>query len=53
MDVLVSANEPLFNNHNLFIAQGDELEVFHKNIQEHSKEQVIFSIYNHQDGLTA
>lgn len=51
MDVLVSANEPLFNNHNLFIAQGDELEVFHKNIQAHSKEQVIFGIYNHQDGL--
>lgn len=51
MDVLVSANEPLFNNHNLFIAQGDELEVFHKNIQAHSKDQVIFGIYNHQDGL--
>ncbi|MCB6145370.1 hypothetical protein LHK12_10495 [Providencia rettgeri] len=51
MDVLISANEPLFNNHNLFIAQGDELEVFHKNIQAHSKEQVIFGIYNHQDGL--
>lgn len=51
MDVLVSANEPLFNNHNLFIAQGDELEVFHKNIKKHSKEKVIFGIYNHQDGL--
>lgn len=51
MDVLVAANEPLFNNHNLFIAQGDELEVFHKNIQENSKDQVIFGIYNHQDGL--
>ncbi|WP_273802894.1 hypothetical protein [Providencia rettgeri] len=51
MDVLVSANEPLFNNHSLFIAQGDELEVFHKNIQDHSNEQAIFGIYNHQDGL--
>lgn len=51
MNVLVSANEPLFNNHSLFIAQGDELEVFHQNIQDHSNEQVIFGIYNHQDGL--
>ncbi|NHX33982.1 hypothetical protein HA388_28715, partial [Escherichia coli] len=51
MGVLVSANEPLFNNHKLFIAQGDELEVLHKNIQENSKEQVVFGILNHQDGL--
>nr|WP_282556281.1 hypothetical protein [Providencia rettgeri] len=51
LDVLVSANEPLFNNHSLFIAQGDELEVYHKNLQENSKEQVVFGIYNHQDGL--
>ncbi|WP_369308709.1 hypothetical protein [Providencia rettgeri] len=51
MDVLVSANEPLFNNHSLFIAQGDDLEVFHKNIQDHSSQQAIFGIYNHQDGL--
>ncbi|MEQ5316671.1 hypothetical protein ABN239_06460 [Providencia vermicola] len=51
MDVLVSANEPLFNNHSLFIAQGDKLEVLHKNIQDHSNEQAIFGIYNHQDGL--
>ncbi|MFD1092563.1 hypothetical protein [Providencia vermicola] len=51
MDVLVSANEPLFNNHSLFIAQGDKLEVLHKNIRDHSNEQAIFGIYNHQDGL--
>ncbi|WP_272664360.1 hypothetical protein [Providencia sp. PROV174] len=51
MGVLVSANEPLFNNHKLFIAQADELEVLHKNIQEDSKEQVVFGILNHQDGL--
>lgn len=51
MEVLVSANEPLFNNHKLFIAQGDELEVLHQNLQENDKEQVVFGIHNHQDGL--
>lgn len=49
--VLVSANEPLFNNHNLFIAQGDDIEVFHESIHENSKDEVVFGIYNHQDNL--
>ncbi|HAS8353706.1 TPA: hypothetical protein I7721_21785 [Vibrio vulnificus] len=52
MEVLISAHEPsFFNNHKLFISQGDELDILHKKILVKSKKQVVFGIFNHQDGL--
>lgn len=49
--IVTPENEPLFNNHSLFIAQGDQLEIFHKKLNETDVTEMVFGVFNKQDQL--
>ncbi|WP_368884560.1 hypothetical protein [Providencia vermicola] len=49
--VITPVNEPVFNNHSLFMAQGDDIEVYHKKLRQAENEEIVFGIFNRQDQL--
>lgn len=49
--VVTPENEPLFNNHSLFIAQGDQIEIIHKKLNETDTVEMVFGVFNQQDHL--
>lgn len=51
LNLKLDASKPFFNNHSFFLAQGDEVEVYHSNVENGFPDSVVFGMYNHQDDL--
>lgn len=49
--IVTPENEPLFNNHSLFIAQGDQIEIFYKKLHETDITETVFGVFNQRDQL--
>ncbi|MBG5883208.1 hypothetical protein I4990_09615 [Providencia alcalifaciens] len=51
LNLKLDGSKPFFNNHSFFLAQGDEVEVYHSKVEDGFPESVVFGLYNHQDNL--
>ncbi|HHR6141909.1 TPA: hypothetical protein ACS72N_002228 [Providencia alcalifaciens] len=51
LNLKLDGAKPFFNNHSFFLAQGDEVEVYHSKLAENQPDNVVFGVFNYQDNL--
>lgn len=51
LNLKLDGAKPFFNNHSFFLAQGDEVEVYHSKLSENQPDNVVFGVFNYQDNL--
>ncbi|WP_423139973.1 hypothetical protein ACOZ9R_14570 [Providencia alcalifaciens] len=51
LNLKLDGAKPFFNNHSFFLAQDDEVEVYHSKLAENQPDNVVFGVFNYQDNL--